>query len=478
MKLKMKVKVLGLLVTAIVLFNVGTVFASGVPDFPWMKRVGANTFPANQTVFMVGDFGAVGDAVQLNTVAIQKAIDAAEANGGGIVTFSPGIYLTGSVFIGNNVNFHVPKGTKIIGSLNLEDYKRIDTRVAGIEMKWPAALINIIGKSNAAITGDGVIHGRGKVFWDRYWEMRRDYEARGLRWVVDYDSERPRGVLVQDSENVTLKDFVLYQAGFWSVHVLYSKYVTVDGLIISNNIEGRGPSTDGIDIDSSSFILVQNSIIHCNDDNICLKAGRDWDGQRVNRPVEYIVIRNSKAGYGHGLIAFGSETAGGIRNVVVYNLKGVGTRTGIRFKTTSTRGGVIENIHLHNIEMVDVPNPLSLDLDWHPAYSTTRLPEGYNLDEKPEHWRTLLQPVDPVRGMPKFRNIFFSDITATGAATAISIVGLEASTVDNFHFKNVSLQGEVAGRIHHARDWTFDNFRVIAPDRLDLRHNRGVNIQN
>ena len=63
-------------------------------------------------------------------------------------------------------------------------------------MEWPSALINIIGKKNAAISGDGVINGRGKVFWDKYWNMREDYEAKGLRWIVDYDCERPRGILL------------------------------------------------------------------------------------------------------------------------------------------------------------------------------------------------------------------------------------------------------------------------------------------
>ena len=65
------------------------------------------------------------------------------------MTFEPGIYLTGSIFVGNNVNLCIPKGATLIGSQDINDYKRIPTRVAGIEMEWPAALVNIIDKKNA-----------------------------------------------------------------------------------------------------------------------------------------------------------------------------------------------------------------------------------------------------------------------------------------------------------------------------------------
>lgn len=444
--------------------------STAIPDFPWMKDVGSKTFPAGQTVYNAADYGAKGDAVVMNTAAIQKAIDAAEQAGGGMVTFSPGIYLTGSLFVGENVNFNIPKGTTLIGSQDINDYKKIDTRVAGVEMNWPSALVNIIGKKNAAISGDGVINGRGKVFWDKYWSMRKEYDPKGLRWIVDYDCERPRGILIADCENVTVRDIVLYQPGFWSMHILYSKYVTVDGVIISNNIEGRGPSTDGIDIDSSEYILVQNSNINCNDDNFCLKAGRDSDGLRVNRPCQYVVIRDCIAGHGDGLFTCGSETSGGIRNIVAYNMKGLGTKYGLRFKSTCQRGGVIEDIYLCNIEMVGVRDPFVVDLNWHPAYSTSKLPAGYDAKKVPSHWTKMLTPVDLKQGTPKFRNINFINVTATGAQTCVRVNGIESSTIDNFLFRNVSFSGEKAGNISWAKDWKQDGFSVNAADKLVLEH--------
>lgn len=439
-----------------------------IPDFPWMCEVGAKSFPSGEKVFKVNDYGAVGDAVRMNTQAIQQAIDEAEAAGGGTVTFEPGIYLTGSIFVGNNVNLCIPKGTTLIGSQNIEDYKRIPTRVAGIEMEWPAALVNIIGKKNAAISGHGTIHGKGKVFWDKYWAMRQEYNPKGLRWIVDYDCERPRGILICNSEQVTVQDIVLYQPGFWSLHILYSHHVTVDGIIISNNIEGHGPSTDGIDIDSSEYILVQNSTINCNDDNFCLKAGRDADGLRVNRPCQYIVIRDCEAGHGGGLFTCGSETSGGIRHIVAYRMKGVETTCGIRFKSTCQRGGVIEDIHLYDIEMHNVRQPLVIDLNWHPAYSTSKLPEGYDPETIPSHWKTMLLPVSPEQGTPVFRDVHLSRVVATGASTCLSAGGIEQSPIIGFTFDQVKFKGRRAGRIRYCQDWKMEGLTIEAEDELKV----------
>ena len=460
----MKKTFLWVVMLALTLTGCTTVPNDKVPNFPWMKEVGAKLFPTSERIYNVADYGAIGDAVTLCTKQIQRAIDEAEASGGGIVTFEPGIYLTGSIFLGNNVNLCIPKGTTLIGSQDIRDYQKIPTRVAGIEMEWPAALVNIIGKKNAAITGDGIIHGKGKVFWDKYWEMRKDYTPRGLRWIVDYDCERPRGILICDSEQVTVRDIVLYQPGFWSLHILYSHHVTVDNIIISNNIEGHGPSTDGIDIDSSEYILVQNSLINCNDDNFCLKAGRDADGLRVNRPCQYVVIRDCEAGHGGGMFTCGSETSGGIRHIVAYRMKGVETTCGIRFKSTCQRGGSIEDIHLYDIEMSGVKLPFVVDLNWNPAYSTSLLPEGYDPETIPSHWKTMLLPVSLEKGTPIFRNIHMKRVNATDASSCIQAIGIEQSPLIGFTFDQVKIQGKKAGRIEHVQEWETEGLTIEAED--------------
>jgi polygalacturonase len=354
---------------------------------PWTQQVGVRQWPSRTNEFTVTDHGAKGDGTTLNTKAIQAAIDACAAAGGGVVTFKPGDYMTGSLFVKSRVALRIDKGVQLLGSQNLDDYPEIATRLGGIELKWPAALINVIGQDTAAVLGEGIVHARGKPFWEKYRTLRREYEPKGLRWASDFDAKRPRTILVSASTNVTVKGLTLKQAALWTVHVLYSQRVTVDGLIIQNNVDGSGPSTDGIDIDSSAYVLVKNCDIDCNDDNFCLKAGRDWDGLRVNRPTEYVVIRDCISRKGGGLVTFGSETSGGIRHVLAQRLQAKGTGVGLRFKSARTRGGGAEDVYLEDIEMDGVRTAIEVSMDWNPSYSYASLPEGYKLETRPRRLR-------------------------------------------------------------------------------------------
>jgi polygalacturonase len=264
----------------ILLFQV--VLASAQNNIPsWVKNVGAKTFPKAAAVFYANEYGAISDTFTVNTSAIQKAIDACAAKGGGKVIFKKGVYVTGSLFVKSNVNLQIDEGVLLLGSQRFEDYPDMQSRIAGIETSWPAALINFIDVKNAALTGKGIVNARGKFCWDKYWAMRKDYDTKGLRWIVDYDAKRVRTVLVQNAADITLKELTFKNAGFWTVQLLYSTRLTVNGVIIKNNEDGSGPSTDGIDVDSSTWALIENCDIDCNDDNFCLKAGRDWDGLRV-----------------------------------------------------------------------------------------------------------------------------------------------------------------------------------------------------
>jgi polygalacturonase len=426
--------------------------------------------PARAAEFNACDYGAVPDGQTVCTAAIQKTIDACSKAGGGTVVFlQPGTYMTGSIFLKDNVSLRVDKDVMLKGVQDEAAYPDVFTRVAGIETQWPAALINAHDLSNVKIYGQGTIDGSGSMWWDKYWNMRRQYDARGLRWVVDYDCKRPRLMLIYNAKNVSIEGLTLQEPGFWTVHICYSTEVKVDGLTIRANLDEKvGPSSDGIDIDSSSHVLVQNCDIDCNDDNFCLKAGRDADGLRVNRPTHDIVIRDCIARRGHGLITFGSETSGGIYNVEVYNLKAYGTSTGIRFKSTQGRGGTVRDSWIHNLDMANVRDAIVLDYDWYPSYNT--VPDAVRKQieaegrELPSHWKALMQQVPEEQGTPYIRDIRISDIKAVDSQTAVTVSGRKNQRAGHFQLENVHIGAMKAGTIKNAENWTFKNVTIETKD--------------
>ncbi len=476
-----------LIIAAVIALNPLSAKANTTDSLPsavldWSKKVGARKKPTNTKLYLVNKYGAVNDGKTLSTAFIQKAIDDCAAKGGGIVGFLPGEYVTGAIFLKSNVHLQINKGVLLLGSQRFDDYPEIDTRIAGIEMKWPAALINIIGQQNVMVSGEGKVNARGKFCWDKYWTMRRqEYEPKGLRWIVDYDAKRVRTFLVQESTDITLKSVTFSNAGFWTVQLLYSKYITVDGIVVRNNEDGKGPSTDGVDVDSSSWVLIEHCDIDCNDDDFCLKAGRDWDGLRVNRPTEYVVIRNCIARKGGGLLTLGSETSGGIRHVLATNLTGVGTGNGFHIKSATTRGGTVEDIYFQNITLDSVNNAFHFTMNWNPTYSYSTLPAGYNYDSIPAHWKTMLQKVEPAeRGIPHFRNIYVSGIKAKGVKKLITAEGLSQSALQNFHFSNIDIEAGTAGNISFAENWTFDKTLLTAKDKapLQIKDSKSVTAPN
>src|SRR5437773_1069289 len=422
----------------------------------WVSEVGARSEPKGARTFSANAHGAVGDGIRNSTKAIQQTIDACSRAGGGIVTFRPGKYVTGALFLRSDVHLRLDSGVTLLGSQDDADYPAIWTRVAGIEMNWPAALININDQHNVKISGGGMINGRGDKWWDRYWSTRLDYDPRGLRWAADYDAQRVRMIVIWKSADVTVENLSLQRSGFWTVQIVYSEHVTVDGLKITDN---AGPSTDGVDIDSSSYVLVQNCDIEDDDDDICLKAGRDADGLRVNRPTEYVLIKNNTARHGGSIVAFGSGASGGIRKVVVYHSRGIGTSDGIRFRSARTRGGFVEDVLIRDLTMENVAKPFTFVLNWNPSYSYASIPK----DSKniPASWTVLATPVTPPeRGFCELRHLTVEDVRITGARRIFSVEGLREKPISDVKWSNIYAQGRLAGSIRYARDWTMKNVRL------------------
>lgn len=427
----------------------------------------AREFPPS---FSVATYGARPNTSELQTVAIQKAIDAAAqtaSSGTGaasaFVYFPPGTYLTGSLFVKSGVTLRVGKGVTLLGSQDIADYPVLPTRIAGIEMSWPAALVNIYNQSNASIEGDGTIDGDGKIFWDSYWTLRKAYEPRGLRWASDYDARRPRLIQVFNSNHVTLgHGLLLRRSGFWTVHICYSHDITIENVTIRNNEDGHGPSTDGIDIDSSSRVLVDNADIAVNDDALCLKAGRDSDGLRVDRPTEDIILRNSIVRSGAAGVTIGSETSGGFRNIEAYGITVLApVPVGILFKSAHTRGGWAENIRLHDFDLHDVAVALRVTMNWNPSYSYAAIPPSER--NYPPYWTVLATPVPEAQGQAHFHDIHIFNIKGT-AKTLFEVDAFPRVPLERFELDHLALRAEHPGHIADTKSWRFHDDTLTSAD--------------
>jgi polygalacturonase len=365
---------------------------------------------------------------------------------------------------------------KLIGIQKLEAYPLMPTRVAGIEMTWPAALVNVYKQTDVTITGEGTIDGDGSYWWKSYWDLRKTYEPNGLRWASDYDAKRPRLIQIFDSSNVKLDGPRLERSGFWTVHICYSNNVVVDHVTIRNNIGGKGPSTDGIDIDSSKDVLVQHADIEVNDDALCLKAGRDADGLRVNRPTEHVVIRDSVIRAGAAAVTFGSETSGGFRDVEAYNLtayQGVGS--GVLIKSAKVRGGGGEDLRIHDLHLTGVRIPIEVNLNWNPSYSYAEMPK--DVKNPPAYWTVLTTKVPEDKGIPRFSGVHIWNIDATEAKTAIAIAAYPQAKLKDFRIDHVNITADTAGSIADTENLVLGDITLKVPLGSRLKTNENIGLR-
>jgi polygalacturonase len=402
------------------------------------------SFSADTKPFSITDHGAVGDAHTLNTKAIQATIEFCATNGGGTVVVPRGVFVSGSIFLKPGVMLRIEKDGVLKGSQNTNDYPWIDTRIAGFEMKWPAALVNGDGLTDVELSGPGTIDGSGERWWKEYWAARA-LEVNNID--PHFKVPRPRLVEFIRCKKVSVRDVLLENPAFWNLQFTYCDGVQVSNLTVRAHHESpRAASSDGIDIDSTRNVLITHCDIACDDDGICLKSGRDADGLRVNRPTENVVIQNCRVGPAAGLVVFGSETSGGIRNVKVLDcVADAGCEEVVRFKTRMGRGGVVENVLYENIKADDVRDVFNFNMD---SFSTMWVPEEF---------RT---PVPPEKGTPVFRNIEVRHLTAKNSASAGQLTGIFESPLKNLRLEDVNIEADRGFTIKNAIGLHFENVRI------------------
>jgi polygalacturonase len=408
------------------------------------------TSPAKR--YLVTDFGAVADGQTVNTKAIQSAIERCASDGGGVVVVPPGTFMSGALFFKPGVNLLVEKSAVLKGTSNPEDYPQVHTRWEGVEREWTCAFLNFDNMTNVLVNGAGTIDGSGDV-----WMKRGGFGGRGRRngtnqftaqlnmptneantgaGLTDIFANasatnrilrrgRPRLICFSNCRDVRIADLHLQRQAVWCLHLLYCENVVATNLNISA-IE-RIPSSDGIDVDSSRGVQISHCDISCNDDDIAIKAGKDADGLRVNRPSENITISDCAIAAGAG-IAIGSEVSGSIRHVLVERCKFAGSGAAARIKSQPSRGGVIEDIVYRDIQLEDV-----------------RLAFEFILD-----WRMVPPVAPPAKVLTVVRNVRLINFSGTAESGGI-MHGLKHGPIQNVVFENCNITAQRGLRLENVQ---------------------------
>lgn len=365
----------------------------------------------SKAFYNVRDYGATGSG-QLETARLQQAIDDCAARGGGTVFIPAGRYLTGTLFLRDDITLYLDAGAVLAGSEDVNDYPVMPGRWEGAEQLAYAALISGAGLTQITVTGRGTIDGCGQSWWRRFKENSLLYP-------------RPRLMAFTDCQNVLIEGITLTNSPSWTLNPVRCENVNIHNLTIINPPDS--PNTDGINPDSCRMVRISDCYVSVGDDCITLKSGTELDRPDLRSACEDITITNCTLERGHGGVVIGSEMSGDVRNVVISNCVFVDTDRGIRLKSRRGRGGIVENIRATNIIMEGVLCPFTMNLYY-----------GCGAWGNPTVSDKASRPVD--EGTPHFRHIHFSHITAREVKYAAAFVyGLAEQPVDDISFSDVDI---------------------------------------
>lgn len=363
--------------------------------------------------YRVTDYGAVGDAKTLNTLAIQKAIEACSA-GGGKVVFPAGTYVSGTIYLKSGVTLHLAKDAILLGSTALTNYPYLNAAIDFYGREWAKqALIFAQNVNDVAIEGEGTIDGQGAAFKittnvkpDRY--RNRPY----LLWFVG-------------CKNVRVKDVKLRNSAFWMQHYLGCENVEISGINIWNH---SNKNNDMLDIDGCKNVVIDRVNGDSDDDGITLKS--------TSRLVsENITISNCQLSSHCNALKLGTESTGGFRNVRISNcvIKSSAQRSTIYglpdgnsgVSLEMVDGGIMENIDISDVRIDGPQVPLFIRL-------------GNRARKYTDSAAT------PPVGIA--RNISIKNLAATGAdTTGCSITGIPGHYIENITLSNISIEASGGG---------------------------------
>lgn len=283
------------------------VFPDGTPVPDWFRQTEIVNLQDLGKSYRITDYGVVNDSTVLQTEKIQAVIDKASQDGGGVVYIPKGTFLSGSLFFKPNTHLYIEKGGTLKGSDDISHFAVIDTRMEGQNLKYFAALVNAIGVDGFTISGEGRINGNGLRYWKSFW-LRRQVNPK----CTNLEELRPRLVYIADSRDVQLSGVRLENSPFWTTHLYRCENVKLLNLSIFAPYEPvKAPSSDAIDIDVCTNVLVKNCYMSVNDDAIALKGGKGpWADQdkKNNGSNRNIIIEDCVYGFCHSALTCGSES--------------------------------------------------------------------------------------------------------------------------------------------------------------------------